>query len=38
MRVHEAASVRVLDKEKYEIPEGETRQEISAGNRNGFAF
>lgn len=33
MRVYEAASVRVLDKENYEIPEGVTRQEISAGNR-----
>lgn len=33
MRVYEAASVKTLDKENYEIPEGVTRQEISAGNR-----
>lgn len=33
MREYEAASVRALDKENYEIPEGVTRQEISAGNR-----
>lgn len=33
MRRYEAASVRVLDKENYEIPERVTRQEISAGNK-----
>lgn len=33
MEVYEAASVRVLDDENYEIPEGAVRQEVREGNR-----
>lgn len=33
MEVYEAASVRVLDDENYEISEGVVRQEVRAGNR-----
>ena len=33
MQVYEAASVKVLDKENYEIPENVKQQEISKKNK-----